>query len=95
MFVLSFLYQIEIHLIAYEQLVTAVAGAYRRCVELVAVAEHHSVEHASEHECHRVGGAVANASVHHFLVVGVYQPACDVGSPGNSVGAYERRRFYC
>ena len=92
--VLTFLIEVDIHLIAYEQLVAAVGGAYLRRVYLVAVAHMYAVEATADEHRERVVGAVAQASVEQLLVAVVYQPSCYVGTPVTLIGLDEGGHRY-
>ena len=89
MLVTSFLEQVDVGLIDYQELVAAVAEAYPRGVGLVAVAYVYAVEAAAHEHRNGVGRAVRHASVEHLLVVGVYKPARHVAPPCHAVGAHE------
>ena len=54
MFVLTFLKQVNVGLIAHEKSMTAIARPYARGVEFVTVTEVHTVETAAHKRRHRV-----------------------------------------
>ena len=82
----AFLEKVEVALVAQEELVGAVAQTDAIGEGFVAVAQCNAVEVASQEYCHRVGGTVAHAHVHHFLFVCVGQARCHIGSVCHTVG---------
>lgn len=93
--VLAFFEKVEIHLIAHEQLMAAVADAYRRCVGLITVAYVYTVETSPHHHRYGIVGTVCHAAVHHLLVVSIYQPPCKVSPIDCAVSSAEHRHWYC
>lgn len=58
MFVASFLLEVDVGLIADEQLVTSVAGADGRSIDLIAVTDIDTVKTAANHRRNGIGRAV-------------------------------------
>ena len=73
----------------------AVAGLDGRGVVFVAITDNGSVEAASQEKRYRVIRTVRESPVHHFLVVRVHEPACEVDPIRHHVGSHEHRWFYC
>ena len=94
MLVPSLLEQVHVHLVTQYQLVAAVAYAYGRRVDLVAVTDVYAVEVTADEHRNRVCRTVRNSSVEHFLIVGVNQTARNIAAPRHAVGPYENGRMY-
>ena len=88
MFVLSFFCHVDIHLVAYEEFMTAIAYADGRCVHLVAVSDVEPMETASYECCDGIGGTVSHAQVHASVLMLVLQTCRDVSTIAHPVGAH-------
>ena len=94
MFVFSLLYEIDIHLIAHEKLMTSVAKTKPRGVNLIAIGQHNAVKRAAKKGSHGVRGTVTDAPIEHFSLVCIDQSARNIGPIGSAIRAQQHRRFY-
>jgi hypothetical protein len=86
--------EVQVRLVAHTQLMGAVANIDGCGIYFVAVAKADAVEDTPEHHRYRVGGAIAKASIHHLLIIGILQSRTDIGPIDHSIEAPEYSRMY-
>ena len=94
MFVLSFLYEIDVGLVVDEEFMASVSYAEAIGIELITVSHVYAVETAADHCRDRVGGTVSHAEIHVFVLVCIYQPCRHVAPVGHAISAHEHTGVY-
>ena len=93
--ILSLLLKVEVHLVADEEFVAAVAGIDGGGIHLVGIAHHDAVYVSSDEHRHGVCGRISCSHVHHLLLMRIDEACGDVAAICHSVGAHKEGRLYC
>ena len=94
MFVSTFLYQVQVHLVSDVKLMASVAKAQLRGVPFITVTQNDAMEGTAHQESYGIVRTVGQAAIEQTLVVLVNQSPGNVASPCRSVILHEGRRLY-
>ena len=92
--VAPFLIEIQLGLVTHKELMGAITKTEGRSIYLVAVTQCHPMKYATNKCCHRIGGAVAQACIHHLLVMRVLQACRHIYTVAGAVGMCQYGGMY-